>query len=82
LRDDTQEVGRAYGASHTPHAFLLDGERKIVYMGAIDDNEDPAKVSRHYLREAIESILTGRRPEPAESQPVGCRIRYKRRASR
>lgn len=78
LRDDNQETGRAYGASHTPHVFVLDGERKIVYMGAIDNNEIPEKVSKYYLRDAIDSILRDEEPATQETQPFGCRIRYKR----
>ncbi len=79
LRDDEQKTGRAYGASHTPHVFLLDGNRKIAYMGAIDDNETPAKVTKHYLKDAIDSLLAGKQPATKETQPSGCGIRYKRR---
>jgi peroxiredoxin len=79
LRDDKQEIAKAYGATHTPHVFLLDGKRNIVYMGAIDDSEDPQKVSKHYLHDAIESILNGKAPPTKETQPFGCRIRFKRR---
>jgi peroxiredoxin len=53
LRDDNQEIAKAFGATHTPHVFLLDGKRNIVYMGAIDDNEVPEKVAKYYLRDAI-----------------------------
>jgi peroxiredoxin len=82
LRDEAQETGRAYGASKTPHVFLLNGERKIAYMGAIDDNEVPAKVSKHYLRDAIDAVLSGKEPATKETQQFGCSIRYKRRAAR
>jgi hypothetical protein len=61
--------------------FLLDGERKIAYMGAIDDNEVPAKVSKHYLREAIDAVLAGKEPATKETQQFGCGIRYKRRSA-
>jgi peroxiredoxin len=79
LRDEAQDTGRAYGASKTPHVFLLDGERKIAYMGAIDDNEVPAKVSKQYLRNAIDAVLAGKEPTVKETQQFGCGIRYKRR---
>jgi peroxiredoxin len=79
LRDDNQKIAQAYGATHTPHVFLLDGKRNIAYMGAIDDNEDPEKVAKPYLRDAIESVLEGKEPLMKEAQPFGCRIRYKRR---
>lgn len=83
LRDDDQSTARVYGATHTPHVFLLDAERNIAYMGAIDDNEDPQQVSHHYLRDAIEATLAASAHATKETQPFGCRIRYKRvRASR
>ena len=78
LHDDGQKTGRAYGASHTPHVFLLNSDRKIVYMGAIDDSDDPKRVAKHYLRDAIDSVLAGKPPASTEIQPFGCRIRYKR----
>jgi peroxiredoxin len=82
LRDDSQETARAYGATHTPQAFLLDGDRNIAYMGAIDDSEEPKQVSHRYLQEAIESVLAGQQPATKETKPFGCRIRIKRTASR
>ena len=81
LQDADQKTGRAYGASHTPHGFLLDGDRKIAYMGAIDDSDDPKKAAKHYLRDAIEAVLTAKSPASTEVQPFGCRTRYKRVAS-
>lgn len=82
LRDGDQEIARAYGASHTPHVFVLDGDRKIAYMGAIDDDEIAEKASKHYLRDAIESLIKGKEPAVQESQQFGCRIRFKRRPSK
>jgi peroxiredoxin len=79
LRDENQEIAKAYGATHTPHVFLLDGDRNITYMGAIDDSDVPEKVTKHYLRDGIEAILEGKEPATKESQPFGCRIRFKRR---
>lgn len=79
LRDGDQKTGRAYGAATTPHVFLLNGDRKIAYLGAIDDNETPEKVSKHYLRDAIDSVLTGKEPATKETRQFGCGIRYKRR---
>lgn len=76
LYDPSQEIGRAYGATVTPHAFLLDGKRKLAYVGAIDDNMSPEKVSAHYLRDAIDAVLAGSKPEPATTKPVGCGIQY------
>jgi peroxiredoxin len=79
LRDESQEIAKAYGATHTPHVFLLDGDRKIAYMGAIDDSDVPEKVTKHFLRDGIESVLSGNEPATKDTQPFGCRIRIKRR---
>jgi peroxiredoxin len=76
LYDPTQKVGRDYGAAVTPHIFLLDGERKIAYMGPVDDNMDESKVSVKYLRDAIDAVLAGSQPTSASIKPVGCGITY------
>jgi peroxiredoxin len=77
LRDADQSVGRAYGARQTPTALVLDGDRKIAYMGAIDDSwEDAGRVERDYLRDAIEALLAGQRVPVAETRPQGCEIPY------
>jgi peroxiredoxin len=76
LYDPSQEIGRAYGATVTPHAFLLDGDRNLAYVGAIDDNMNPEKAATHYLRDAIDAVLAGSKPEPASTKPMGCGIAY------
>ncbi|HEY8497996.1 MAG TPA: thioredoxin family protein [Limnochordales bacterium] len=79
LYDETQQVARAYGATRTPEIFLFDRERRLRYHGRPDDNyEDPAAVTRHYLRDAIEAVLAGREPAVAETEPQGCTIKWKR----
>lgn len=78
LYDETQEVARAYGAERTPEVFVFDRDRRLRYHGAIDDNyEDPKKVRRHYLRDALDAVLAGRDPEVAETPPVGCTIKWR-----
>jgi thiol-disulfide isomerase/thioredoxin len=76
LYDSSQEIGRAYGATVTPHAFLLNADRKVVYMGGIDDNQDPEKVEQHYLRDAIDAVLDGKAPVTPTTQQFGCSIKY------
>jgi peroxiredoxin len=76
LHDVDQKTGRAYGAAVTPHIFLLDRDRKIAYMGAVDDNQSPDKVSKHYLRDAIDAALSGKTPETTETRQFGCGIHY------
>lgn len=78
LRDESQEVAEAYGAERTPEVFLFDGDRELVYHGAIDDNyDDPGAVDAAYLRDAIEAVLSGNEPEVKNTNPVGCTIKWK-----
>jgi peroxiredoxin len=76
LYDATQKIGRDYGATVTPHVFVLDKDRKIAYMGAVDDNKTADKVKTHYLREAVDSLLDGKTPPTAVTQQMGCGIKY------
>ena len=79
LRDDSQEVARSYGATHTPHLFVFDANRRLAYTGKIDDNwKDPAMVKHRYLREAIEALLDGRGPAEPETFAIGCTIKWKK----
>jgi peroxiredoxin len=75
LKDPSQDSARAYGATCTPHAFLLDGHRKIVYTGAIDDNMDADAVKHHSLQDAVDAVLAGKEPSAGPMQ-FGCGIRY------
>jgi len=71
-------LARAFGASHTPEAFLFDATGALVYHGAIDDNvEDAAKVTRHFLRDAVDAVVAGVRPAVAESKAIGCSIKFR-----
>ena len=77
LRDDSQEVARAYGAERTPHIFLFDQQRRLRYTGAIDDNtQDAAKVKRQYLREAIDALLANQPVKESETHAVGCSVKW------
>jgi len=76
--DECQAIGRAYGATNTPHFFVLDKERKIRYIGSMDDNVmDESKVTKHYLRDAVDALLAGQTPAVEETRPQGCGVRYK-----
>ncbi len=78
LYDETQQIAKAYGAARTPEFFVLNKERRIVYMGAMDDNTKADQVKVKYLDEAIEATLTGKPIVTTETAPVGCAIRYAR----
>jgi peroxiredoxin len=78
LYDASQKIAKDYGAAVTPHVFLLDGNRKVAYMGLIDDNTmEPAKVKTHHLRDAIDAVLAGKSPATNETRPSGCGIQYR-----
>jgi peroxiredoxin len=76
LSDPTQEIGKAYGATVTPQLFVLDRERNIAYMGKFDDDIEPEKVQRSYVRDAVHALLDGKRPDPSETRATGCGIEY------
>jgi peroxiredoxin len=78
LFDESQKIGRDYGANYTPEFFVLDENRKVVYMGSFDDNLDPSKVKVNYVEEAIAAALSGTKPTTKETVAKGCRVRYAR----
>lgn len=78
LFDETQKIAREYGASTTPEFFVLNKERRVVYMGALDDRTKEEEVTVSYLGRAIEASLKGEKIDKAETLPRGCKIRYLR----
>jgi peroxiredoxin len=76
LYDESQKIGKAYGANYTPEFFVLDQQRKIAYMGAMDDHSPPAAAKVNYLEKAVEAVLKGEKPATWETLARGCRIRY------
>lgn len=78
LQDITQEVGKAFGAAHTPQAFLLDKDKKVRYMGAIDDSPYNAdNASQHFIEEAVNHLKDGTLPDPSVTKSIGCSIKYR-----
>ena len=77
--DESQAVGKAYGATNTPQFFVLDKERKIRYTGAMDDSQNEAKVTKNYLRDAVDAVLKGESPAVDETRAVGCGISYSKK---
>ncbi len=78
LKDPESKLAEAFGAVRTPEWFLLDAERKVIYMGAFDDASDPEKVTERHLENAIDAHLAGKPIETAETAPVGCLVRRPR----
>jgi hypothetical protein len=78
LRDESQDVAKAYGATHTPHLFVFDSSRRSAYFGKIDDDwKNPAAVKQPFLREALDDLLAGRSPRTPETHAIGCTIKWK-----
>lgn len=78
LYDEDQAVARALGAERTPEVFLFDRDRRLVYHGAIDDSRDERTVTRNYLRDALDALLSGEQPSVTETPAVGCTVKWKR----
>ena len=81
LKNATQEVYKMYGATKTPHMYILSksGEDlKVEYIGAIDDNyQDADEVEEAYLANALDALLAGNKPKPSFTKAVGCSIKAK-----
>jgi peroxiredoxin len=77
LRDESQAVADAYGAKTTPDVFVLDAGGVLRYRGAPDaDYDDPAQ-NAAFLRGALDAVLAGRQPDPVQTPPVGCSIKWR-----
>lgn len=77
LRDESQEVAGAFGAKTTPDVFVVDGAGVLRYRGAPDsDYEDPTQGAA-WLRDALDAVLEDADPDPAETEPVGCSVKWR-----
>lgn len=78
LRDESQDVARAYGALRTPHYFVFDEQRKLRYTGRMDDNpRNPGQETTHELRDALDALLAGKEPPLTMTNPIGCNVKWK-----
>ena len=77
LRDESQEVARAYAASRTPEVFLFDAEHRLAYHGAPDSDHAEEASAEPWLRQALDAVLAGEKPPVAETPPVGCSVKYR-----
>ncbi|MGQ1891502.1 thioredoxin family protein [Thermophagus sp. OGC60D27] len=82
LFDATQEIAKAYGATRTPHVFLLKkemGKHIVKYIGAIDDNyQDASAVKEKYVANAIADLEAGSSVKVKETKAIGCSIKWKK----
>jgi peroxiredoxin len=83
LQDETQETAKAYGATRTPHVFILqreaDGTYVLMYIGAIDNNtDDPAAADKKYVENAVNELLLGNTVSLTSTKAIGCSIKWKK----
>jgi peroxiredoxin len=79
LFDDGQKVYPQYGATRTPHVFLLDKNRVVKYIGSIDDNpNDASGVKAKFLEDAIAALQNGKEIIPNVTKALGCGIKVKK----
>ena len=78
LYDETQQIARDFGVKYTPEFYVLDQQRRIAYMGSIDDSPMGGEVKQRYLEQVLDALLAETKPEVTETAPVGCSIRYER----
>jgi len=76
--DANNELADAFGANRTPECYLFNKTGKLAYHGAIDDSpNDAAAVKSHYLKEAVDELVTGKDITVKTSRSVGCSIKRK-----
>ena len=73
---DKQKVSRAYGPVATPHVFIFDRQRKLRYVGRIDDSENPKRVKSHDTRNAIEALLSDKEVPVKKTRTFGCSVKW------
>jgi len=80
LHDETQEVARAYGALRTPHFYVFDRDRRLIYTGRAIDNPRQAERSKtHELERALEEHLAGKPISTPVTNPIGCNVKWEGR---
>jgi peroxiredoxin len=80
LLDPDGKLGHLYGATTTPHMFIIDKAGMLVYMGGIDDkpstSPETVKTARPYVREALDALAAGKPIQVASTRPYGCSVKY------
>jgi peroxiredoxin len=80
LDDHTGKVGHAYDAKNTPHVFIIDGQGKLIYRGAIDSKPSSSSAdissATNYAAKALDEALAGKPVSQSETKPYGCTVKY------
>ncbi|ASB50645.1 thioredoxin family protein [Alkalitalea saponilacus] len=78
---DDKQLFKKFGATRTPHVYLLKNEGDhftVAYIGAIDDNpQDASDVKEKYVAQAIDALLAGQKPKVTETRAIGCTIKFR-----
>jgi len=81
LVDETQSVAKSFGATNTPHVFVLKNDAqhfKVAYIGTIDNNSrDGSAATKKYVEEAVDALLTDKEVPTAKTKAIGCGIKWK-----
>ncbi|TGE12239.1 thioredoxin family protein [Hymenobacter elongatus] len=82
LQDESQQVARTFGATRTPHLYVVTKQGAdfvVSYIGAIDDNSEDAKlVKTKYVEQAMTDILAGKPAATSSTKAIGCTIKWKK----
>jgi peroxiredoxin len=77
LYDQSQEVARGYGALRTPHFYVFDNDRKLVYTGrGVDNPRDTSKMTINNLDNVLEELTSGKNISVPLTNPIGCNIKW------
>ena len=78
LINSDSSVAHTFGATHTPHVYLLNSEKKVVYMGAFDSGENKTESGKvePYLASAVKELLAGKEISQAETKSFGCAVKF------
>ena len=77
LPDADAAVAKAFGAKTTPHMFVIGPDGKVIYDGAIDDNNEDVKAAKNYVLTALEEAMAGKPVGTASTKPYGCGVKYR-----
>ena len=82
LHDEKQEIAKAYGATRTPHLYIVqkqqDGKFKVAYIGTIDDNyREPQQVQKKYAEAALGELVANKTVSQANTKAIGCTIKWR-----
>lgn len=77
LRDESQEVAKSYGALKTPHYYVFDQDRKLIYTGrGVDQPKDTSKMTTNDLENALSEHLSGKSINTPLTNPIGCNVKW------